>query len=63
MMLATVAMYSYIIFYPYAAAAAKSLQSCPTLCDPYSSDQSGGLTPLSDTGVLHMFSEPEFLHQ
>ena len=44
-MLATVAVYSHIVFYPY------------------SSDQSGGLTPLSDTGVLHMFSEPEFLHQ
>ena len=44
-MLATVAMYNDIIFYPY------------------NSDQSRGLTPLSDTGVLHMFSEPEFLHQ
>lgn len=37
-MLATVAVYSYIIFYPY------------------SSDPSGGLTPLSDTGVLNIFS-------
>jgi len=27
----------YIIVYNYAAAAAKSLQSCPTLCDPIDS--------------------------
>ena len=30
---------------PYAAAAAKSLQSCPTLCDPIDSNPSGSPVP------------------
>ena len=35
----------YIVVYIYAAAAAKSLQSCPTLCDPKDSSPLGYPVP------------------
>ena len=35
----------------HAAAAAKSLQSCPTLCDPRDGSQPGWDSPGKDTGV------------
>ena len=35
----------FCIFYWYAAAAAKSLQSCPTLCDPIDSSPPGSPVP------------------
>ena len=33
------------LLFPYAAAAAKSLQSCPTLCDPIDGSPSGSPVP------------------
>ena len=33
------------ILFPYAAAAAKSLQSCPTLCDPIDGSPPGSPVP------------------
>ena len=38
-----------IYFSKYAAAAAKSLQSCPTLCDPTDGSPLGSSVP----GILH----------
>ena len=37
---------------PAAAAATKSLQSCPTLCDPIDGSPPGSLIP----GILHVFT-------
>ena len=34
-----------IELYPFAAAAAKSLQSCPTLCDPIDGSPPGSFIP------------------
>ena len=38
-------MHEYIYGIMYVAAAAKSLQSCPTLCDPIDSSPSGSPVP------------------
>ena len=40
-----VCMYMYVCIYIYAATAAKSLQSCPTLCDPIDSSPPGSPVP------------------
>ena len=37
--------YIYIYIYMYAATAAKSLQSCPTLCDPIDGSPPGSPVP------------------
>ena len=36
---------AYLIYMQSAAAAAKSLQSCPTLCDPIDGSPAGSLVP------------------
>ena len=35
----------FVVVYIYAAAAAKSLQSCPTLCDPIDGSPPGSAVP------------------
>ena len=40
-----VCMYMYVCIYIYAATAAKSLQSCPTLCDPIDESPPGSPIP------------------
>ena len=48
-----------------AAAAAKSLQSCPTLCDPVNGSPPGssvpGILPGKNTGVILKSKQPESL--
>ena len=42
-----ISLFSYVLFFDsvHAAAAAKSLQSCPTLCDPIDSSPPGSPVP------------------
>ena len=43
--------YMYVCMYMYAATAPKSLQSCPTLCDPIDGSPPGSPVPDKNTGV------------